>query len=148
VEEGRRPGGARSRPALRLAAAIVASEVVPVLVLVVIVFVYGLASGGPRSANDAFAQRAGLWVGPIAGALATGAFAHWAARVAARPLMSGTIVGVGSAALDLAILLAILAASGAPFRPLFAVFALGRAVAGVIGGAADARGRARPAPAR
>jgi hypothetical protein len=68
----------------RVIGAIILAEALPILLLVAVVFVYGFLrkEGSPSPAE--FAPRAGNWVGPIGGFVATLLFAWWAARRAPR----------------------------------------------------------------
>jgi hypothetical protein len=125
-------GGARFRWG-RVIAAIILAEALPILLLVAVVFVYGFhrKEGSPSPAE--FAPRAGNWVGPIGGFVATFLFAWWAARRApARKLAHGTAVGIGAALLDFG--LALLLAGTNAIQPLLFVSNCGRILAGVLGG--------------
>jgi hypothetical protein len=108
------------------------------LLLVAVVFVYGFLreEGSPSPAE--FAPRAGNWVGPVGGFVATFLFAWWAARRApARKLAHGTAVGIGTALLDFGLAL-VLAGTGA-IQPLLFVSNGGRILAGVLGGSVARR---------
>jgi hypothetical protein len=125
-------GGARFRwgPVI---AAIILAEALPILVLVAVVFVYGFLrkEGSPSPAE--FAPRAGNWVGPIGGFVATFLFAWWAARRApARRVAHGTVVGIGAALLDFG--LALLLAGTNAIQPLLFLSNAGRILAGILGG--------------
>ncbi len=118
----------------RLIAAVLAAEVIPILILVLAVALFG-----PRDATQAsaYAARLGRWIGPVAGALAVFVLAWWAARPTARSaVVHGLLVGCLAAALDLGILVA----SGTAFEWLFAVSNAGRVLAGVAGGLVATRG--------
>lgn len=112
----------------RMALLAVAIEGIAVLVLVLIVALIGPAEPG---AAQAYAERVGFWVGPIAGFF----FCLGGGWLVARPLPRGQVprgalLGTMVAAIDVAILVA----SGATFQPLFVFSNLGRLVAGSIGG--------------
>jgi hypothetical protein len=113
--------------------AVILAEALPILVLVAIVFIYGAIRQKDSLSPEAFAPRAGAWVGPIGGFLATLLFAWWTARRAPeRKLVHGTAVGVGTALLDL--LLGLLLGGFAAIEPLLVVSNAGRVLAGVLGG--------------
>ena len=126
---------AQGRLAGRLAVAVIAAEAVPILVLVAVVALFG-----PSNQVDAtaFAERAGQWVGPIAGSICTFAAAAWVTR--ARDGWSGATLGLLVGVLVAAIDVALLIAAGAAFQWLFLASNGLRVVAGTIGGA---RGRRR-----
>jgi hypothetical protein len=105
----------------------IAAEVLAVLLLFIIVALLG---PGEAAADLAFAERIGNWVGPIGGGLATLAIGWWVARRSASPLLHGSLVGILVAAIDVALLVA----GGAGFRLLFLASAVGRIVAGALGG--------------
>jgi hypothetical protein len=118
---------------IRIVVAVILAELLPILALVAIVFVYG-AVRQPESLSPAeFAPRAGNWVGPIGGFLATLLFAWWAARrVQTQRLGHGIAVGVGTALLDLGLGLLLGGVGANP--PLFFLSNGGRIVAGALGG--------------
>ena len=118
----------------RITLATIAGEIAPILLLVVVVLVYE-TRGVDAQTRQAFAERVGMWLGPIAGAIATFGFAFWAARVTDRPLLHGTLVGVAVALLDAVLTMA----TGAKFIPLFAASWAGRLLAGVAAGMLAAR---------
>jgi hypothetical protein len=118
----------------RITLATIASELTPILVLVVVVLIYETRGVDPQT-RQAFAERVGMWLGPIAGAIATFGFGFLAARGTDRPLLHGTLVGVAVALLDAALTLA----TGAKFIPLFAASWAGRFLAGVAAGLLAAR---------
>lgn len=125
-------GGARFRWG-RVIAAIVVAEALPILLLVVVVLVYEFLRKEDSPSPEEFAPRAGAWVGPIGGFVATLLFAWWAARRApARKLAHGTAVGIGAALLDFGLSL-LLAGTGAIQALVFASDC-GRILAGVLGG--------------
>jgi uncharacterized protein YndB with AHSA1/START domain len=113
----------------------VLAEAAAILALVLIVALVGPADA---AAAQAYAERLGQWVGPIGGAAACLVAGFLVARAAAGvELATGTAVGVVAAMIDVAIL----AAAGAPFQPLFIVSNAGRILAGGIGGWLAARNR-------
>jgi hypothetical protein len=118
----------------RIALASIAGELTPILVLVVVVLIYETRGVDPQT-RQAFAERAGMWIGPIAGGIASFAWSFWAARSTDRPLLHGALVGVAIAVLDAALIFA----SGAKFTPLFAVSWTGKILAGVAAGLLAAR---------
>jgi carbon monoxide dehydrogenase subunit G len=116
---------------VRVVLAGVGAAVVPILVLVGVLFVYGLTRQADSPSPAVFAPIAGAWVGPIGGFLATLAFAFWAAsRSGESPLLRGLVVGVLAVVFDhiIGVLL------GATFQPLWLLFYGGRVIAGLIGG--------------
>jgi hypothetical protein len=116
---------------IRVVVAIFLAEALPILLLVAVVFVYSLIRQPESASPDEFAPRAGLWIGPIGGFLATLLFAWWAARHAVeRKLASGMAVGFGTAFLDFGILLG----AADALQPIFFISNGGRILAGVLGG--------------
>jgi len=123
---------------VRTVLAVVLAEMLPILLLVAIVFVYGVIRQRESLSPQEFAPLAGAWVGPIGGFLATLLFAWWAARRAPkRRVMQGAIVGVGTALLDLG--LAILLGGRSAIQLLVVISNCGRILAGVLGGWLAAR---------
>ena len=118
----------------RIALATLASELTPILLLVVVVLIYETTGVDPE-ARQAFAERVGMWLGPIVGAIATFGFGFLAARGTDRPLLHGIIVGVAVALLDAVLIFA----PGTKFVPLFAVSWAGKILAGVMAGLLAAR---------
>jgi hypothetical protein len=127
------PGTSRLRIG-RITLATIASELTPILLLVIVVLVYETKGVDPQTRQD-FANRVGMWLGPIAGAISTFGFGFMAARGTDRPQLHGTLVGVAVALLDAAIIFA----SGAKFIPLFAASWSGKILAGVAAGFLAAR---------
>ena len=104
------------------------AEILAVLTLVVIVALFGPSD---PAAAQAYAERIGLWVGPIAGFLFTLAGGWWIARrLANSQVLNGFVLGVAVALIDISILLL----SGAEFLPIFAISNIGRVIAGALGG--------------
>lgn len=118
----------------RIALATIAGELTPILLLVMVVLIYETTGVDPQT-RQAFADRVGTWLGPIAGAIATFGFGFLAARGTDRPLLHGALVGVAVALLDVLIIFA----SGMKFIPLFAVSWAGKILAGVSAGLLAAR---------
>ena len=115
------------RPGRILVVAILA-ETLAVLTLVLAVALFGPSE---PSAAQAYAERIGLWVGPIAGFLFTMAGGWWVAKnLANSQVRSGFVLGVVVAIIDISILLL----SGAEFLPIFAISNIGRVIAGSLGG--------------
>jgi hypothetical protein len=97
----------------RVLIAAVIAEAVPIILLVVLVALFGPKD---QAAAQAYAERLGQWVGPIAGTLMCFLVGRWVARAATtRPVLHGSAVGLLSALIDSAILIA----SGAAFQWLF-----------------------------
>jgi hypothetical protein len=127
----------------RIAVAVIAAEALPILLLVVVVFVYGFARGADSRTPEEFAPIAGKWIGPIGGFLATLLSARWAARRAGqRHLAHGAAVGVGTALLDG--VLAIVLGGGGAIEPLLLLSNAGRIIAGLLGGRLAARDPKEP----
>ena len=122
----------------RVALATLAGELTPILLLVVVVLVYE-TTGVDAQTRQAFAERVGMWLGPIAGAMASFGFGFWAARGTDRPLLHGALVGLAIAVLDAVITLG----TGATFIPLFAASWAGKFLAGAAAGLVAGRERER-----
>ena len=118
----------------RIALATIAGELAPILLLVVVVLIYE-TRGVDAQTRQAFAERVGMWLGPIVGAISTFGFGFLAARGTDRPLLHGTLVGVAVALLDAVLIFA----PGGKFIPLFAASWAGRLLAGVAAGLLAAR---------
>jgi hypothetical protein len=118
----------------RVALATIAGELTPILLLVIVVLVYE-TTGVDAQTRQAFAERVGMWLGPIAGAISTFGFGFLAARDTDRPLLHGTLVGISVALLDAVLIFA----PGAKFIPLFAASWAGKFLAGVAAGLLAAR---------
>jgi hypothetical protein len=118
---------------IRVAVAVILAEMLPILLLVAIVVVYSVIRQPESMSPEKFAPRAGMWVGPIGGFLATLFFAWWAARPASEQWVRyGTTVGVGTAILDLG--LGILLGGVGAIQPIFFLSNGGRILAGALGG--------------
>lgn len=118
----------------RITRATIGGELTPILLLVIVVLAYE-TTGVDAQTRQAFAERIGRWLGPIAGAIATFGFSLWASRGTDRPLLHGTIIGIAVAVIDAALTMA----TGAKFIPLFAASWAGRVIAGVAAGLFAAR---------
>lgn len=100
----------------------------PILALILVV---AIAGGGDADSRNAFAQRAGTWVGPIAGAIAAFGLSIWAGRpVPQHALLQSAVIGIGIAFIDTSML----ASSGAGFHWLFVISNGGRILAALAGG--------------
>jgi hypothetical protein len=118
----------------RLLVAVLLAEGIPILLLIALVAAFG---PGERIADQAFAERLGRWVGPIAGALSVLVAARWVARdLSSGRVAHGVALGAAAALLDVALLVA----GGAGFAWLFVVSQVGRLVAGYAGGASARAG--------
>ena len=116
------------KDALRLLGLAVLLEAAAVVVLVLIVAVFGPSDA---EGSQAFAQRLGDWVGPIAGfVLCFGGGWLVSRRLTTGQVARGLLLGSLVAAIDVSILIA----SGSAFRLLFVLSNLGRLVAGALGG--------------
>ena len=112
----------------RILAVAILAEILAVLTLVVIVTLFGPSE---QAAAQAYAERLGFWVGPIAGFLFTLIGGWWVARSLANSrLLNGFVLGVVVAGIDISILVL----SGADFMPVFAISNIGRIIAGSLGG--------------
>jgi hypothetical protein len=118
----------------RITLAAIAGELAPILLLVLVVLVYETRGVDPET-RQAFANRVGTWLGPIAGALATFGFGLLAARGTDRPRLHGALVGLAVAVLDAVIIFG----SGQAFVPLFAASWAGKILAGSAAGLVAAR---------
>jgi hypothetical protein len=118
---------------IRVVVAVILAEMLPILLLFAIVGVYDVTRRPESLSPEEFAPRAGNWVGPIGGFLATLLFAWWAARrVPEQRFVHGTAVGLGTALVDLG--LGILLVGGGAIQLLLFLSNGGRIVAGVLGG--------------
>lgn len=116
------------RPIVRILLAVIAAELVPILLLVAIVTAFGPPELG---AAQRFAAQMGRWVGPVGGAICAYLAAYGIGRIAPeRALSDGVIVGFCLVALDGIILFA----SNAPFEWLYVVSNFGKLVAATFGG--------------
>jgi hypothetical protein len=122
----------------RIIIAAISAEILAVLTLVIIVALFG--PGEPEAARS-FAERSGLWVGPVAGFALTMLGGWWVAKnLLDAHLLNGLVLGITAAAVDIAILVA----AGSEFQAVFAFSNIGRVLAGTIGGwIASVAGRSR-----
>jgi hypothetical protein len=114
--------------AWRFALGVIASEAIPVLLLVLAMVPVGMKLGAQPSRETAAAW--GAWIGPIGGALAACGIAWLLARSSLRPMHVGIALGAAVGLLDLGLI----AAQREPFRWLFAISVLSRVIGGAIGG--------------
>lgn len=117
----------------RIAIATLFAELLPVGLLFVAV-----AAFGPRDPFGAafFADMAGRWIGPLAGAAAAFCGALWVVRpLKAGKVLHGVAIGCALAILDAAIL----AKTQTPFEWLFVYSNLSKICAGWLGGFVAAR---------
>ncbi len=117
---------------IRIGMGSLATILVPILLLVGVVFVYGMVKEESWPAPAAFAPRAGAWVGPLGGFCCAFVFAYWAARGdRGRPLAHGLAVGLLSSLLDF---VAGFYLVGASLQTLMVISYGGRIIAGILGG--------------
>ena len=112
----------------RIVIAAVAAEVLAVLALVLLVALFGPSD---VAAAQAYAERLGYWVGPLAGFGFCLLGGFWVARgLHTAQVPNGFALGLVVAGIDIGILVV----SGAAFQPIFAVSNIGRVIAGSVGG--------------
>ena len=113
---------------LRLVIAAVVAEIIPIVLLVALVAIFG---PGDAAEAEAYAARLGRWVGPIGGGLATFLLAFWVVRpLAAGHVLHGFLLGVLVAVIDAGLLVG----GSTVFEWLFVISGAGRIVAGTLGG--------------
>mgnify|MGYP001552660548 CR=1 FL=1 len=113
---------------LRIILAGVIAEIVPIVILVIVVATMG---PGEPEADQEFAKRFGMYIGPIAGAVAAFVFAIWVARpLSDKLVLHGFLLGAFIALLDAALLVA----GSSEFQWIIVFSGLGRIVAGTLGG--------------
>ena len=118
---------------VRIVVAAVAAEAIGIVALFALVTVFG-PSDLPSA--QLFAERLGLWVGPVSGGLfCLAGGLCFGRRLSARQVASGLAVGVLAAAIDDALLWV----GGTAFEPIFAVSNTLRIGAGTAGGWIAAR---------
>jgi len=124
----------------RIVIVAIAVEVFAVLTLVLLVALFGPSD---EAAVQAYAERLGYWVGPIAGFVfcLLGGFSV-ARTLPTSQVLNGLVLGLVVAGIDIGILVAM----GAAFDPMFAVSNIGRAIAGSLGGWLAVRFSPEPAP--
>ena len=120
---------------IKLVVGAVAAEIAAILILVCLVAIFG-----PKEANaaQAYAEKLGRWIGPLAGTALSFIGALWVGRtLAGGHLVHGVLFGVFMALVDTVLLIAM----QAPFEWIFVVSNAGKAFAGVVGGLVSARFR-------
>jgi hypothetical protein len=121
----------------RIIVGAVAVEAGAILLLVLVVALFG---PNEARAAEAYAEKAGAWVGPIGGAILSFLMAFWIARrLSDGQLAHGALLGLFVALVDVALLVAM----RAPFAWLFVASDAGKIIAGVLGGFAAARSSRR-----
>ena len=121
---------------IRLIAGAIAAEVLAILILVAIVAIFGPKN---QAEAEAYAQRLGQWVGPLAGVVLSFLGALWVSRgLTSGRLLHGFLFGLVYALVDVALLVAM----QSPFVWLFVASDGGKVLAGVVGGLVAARSRA------
>ena len=129
-------------PIIRLILAVIAAELVPFLLLIMTVTVFG-----PQDDLDSarhFAAVMGRWIGPIGGAVCAYLAAYGIGRLAPeRALSDGVIVGVCVALIDVALLIV----WKAPFEWIFVISNTCKIAAATFGGWVSRGPPKIPAPA-
>ena len=118
---------------LRVTIAATLAQLIPLVILVAIITVYGYlaAPGQTQEIYEAFVKRAGKFTGPVAGTLATLGMAFWAARKQTNAwVLHGTLTGILVVILDLAIY----ASQPQNFDLTFGLGLPAKLLAGVLGG--------------
>lgn len=111
----------------------IAAEVTAILILVLIVAIFG-----PRDQTQAqaYAEKHGQWVGPLAGVVLSFLGALWVSRgLTSGHLLHGTLFGAIYAVIDAALIVA----AQAPFAWLFVASDAGKLLAGIAGGLVAAK---------
>ena len=125
---------------IRLIAGAIAAEVLAILTLILLVAIFG-----PRdqAQAEAYAQKLGVWVGPLAGILLSFLGALWVSRgLTSGHLLHGFLFGLIYALVDVALLVA----AQAPFMWLFVASDGGKVLTGLAGGLlAAAKNKTPPA---
>jgi hypothetical protein len=122
---------------IRLIAGSIAAEVLAILVLIIMVAIFG-----PKDQAQAqvYAEKLGVWVGPLAGVVLGFLGALWVSRgLTGGHLLHGFLFGLIYALVDVALLVA----AQAPFMWLFVASDGGKFLAGIAGGFIAARSWAR-----
>jgi hypothetical protein len=122
---------------IRLILGAIAAEVLAILVLIAVVAIFG-----PRdqAQAQAYAEKMGQWVGPLAGIVLSFLGALWVSRgLTGGHLLHGFLFGLIYALVDVALLVAM----QAPFMWLFVASDGGKLLAGIVGGLVAARSRTR-----
>ena len=113
---------------IKLIAGPIAAEILAILILVALVAIFG-----PRdqAQAQAYAEKLGQWVGPLAGIVLSFLGALWVSRgLTSGHLLHGTLFGLLYAILDAAIIVA----AQAPFAWIFVASDGGKLLAGIAGG--------------
>jgi hypothetical protein len=113
------------------------AEVAAILILILIVAIFG-----PRdqAQAQAYAEKHGQWVGPLAGVILSFLGALWVNRgLTSGHLLHGFLFGLIYALVDIVLLVA----AQAPFMWLFVASDGGKVLAGIAGGLIAARSWAR-----
>jgi hypothetical protein len=118
---------------IKLIAGAIAAEATAILILVLVVAIFGPRN---QAQAEAYAQRVGLWVGPLAGVVLSFLGALWVSRgLPGGHLLHGFLFGLIYALVDVALLVG----SQAPFMWLFVASDAGKFLAGVAGGLVAAK---------
>jgi hypothetical protein len=125
---------------IRLVAGPIAAEVTAILILICLVAIFGPNN---YAQAQAFAEKLGAWVGPLAGVVLSFVGALWVSRgLTSGHLLHGFLFGLLYAMLDAALIVA----AQAPFAWLFVASDAGKLLAGIAGGlVAAARSKNSPA---
>ena len=124
---------------IKIIAGAIAAEVTAILILICLVAIFGPKDYGQA---QAFAERLGTWVGPLAGVVLSFLGALWVSRgLASGHLLHGTLFGLVYALLDAALIVA----AQAPFAWLFVASDAGKLLAGIAGGFVAAAKSKNPA---
>ncbi len=118
---------------VRVLVAAIIAEAIPIILPVAAVAVFG-----PRepAAAQAYAERLGQWIGPIAGSCMCLLAGWWVARsLTGRQVLHGLLIGLMAALIDLSVVVA----GAAPFRWIFTASNLGRVLGGALGGSLGSR---------
>ena len=117
---------------LRIGTAALFAELIPLAVLVATITGYGfLAPDQDKAAYEQFAEKAGSYVGPIAGTVATFGMAYWAAR---KPENARLLHGLLTGALVVLLDFAIFATPKADFDVMDILILLAKFAAGALAG--------------
>jgi hypothetical protein len=118
---------------IKLIVGALAAEIAAILILVCLVAIFGPKEA---SAAQAYAEKLGRWVGPLAGTLLAFAGAFWVARpLATGHVVHGALFGFFMALIDVALLIGM----KAPFEWVFLASNTGRFIAAIAGGACAAK---------
>jgi hypothetical protein len=118
---------------IKLVVGAVAAEIGAILILVCLVAIFG-----PKEANaaQAYAEKLGRWVGPLAGAALSFSGALWVGRtLAGGRLFHGVLFGSFMALIDTLLLVAM----QPPFEWIFVASNAGKVFAATLGGLVSAR---------